>query len=283
VSEASGASGRIAAPGAELAYDEAGSGEPLVLVHGTGAEAASWGRSLTDLAEFHRVIAYDRRGYGRSAHPPVRDYRRHVSDLAAVLDHVGAPAHVLGWSSGGSVAVALAAARPELVRTLVLEEAALHGLRFPTASMLATIGKAKIAGLRGRPEQGGALFYRWASSLRDGSNGFDAAPEKDRKILLANSRASLAELEPNPYGLTVEYLPRRAIAALPMPVTWLLGEESMPWYARLHAHAVAAKPGIRTEWIPGAGHLMHVESPQAFTAAVHRAVDGGYRADPRRG
>ena len=88
--------------GRELAYDEAGSGQSLVLVHGTGADASTWQRSATDLATHYRVIAYDRRSYGRSTHRPVRDYHVHVADLAAVLKHVGAPAHVLGWSSGGN-------------------------------------------------------------------------------------------------------------------------------------------------------------------------------------
>ena len=62
-------------------YDELGSGRPLVLVHGTGADAATWGRTVTDLAQAYRVIAYDRRGYGRSTHDPVRDYRVHAGDL----------------------------------------------------------------------------------------------------------------------------------------------------------------------------------------------------------
>ncbi|WP_406430251.1 alpha/beta fold hydrolase [Streptomyces sp. NBC_00631] len=70
--------------GVDLACEERGSGEPLLLIHGTGAQAATWGRTVDDLAAAgHRVIAYDRRGYGASAHPPVRDHRRHVADAAA--------------------------------------------------------------------------------------------------------------------------------------------------------------------------------------------------------
>ena len=67
------AGGWIPVEGAELVYDEAGSGQTLVLVHGTGADASTWRRSMTDLAMHYRVIAYDRRGYGRSTHRPVRD------------------------------------------------------------------------------------------------------------------------------------------------------------------------------------------------------------------
>lgn len=53
----------ITVPGARLAYDEAGTGAPVVLVHGTGAQASTWGGTVEDLAAGgYRVIAYDRRG-----------------------------------------------------------------------------------------------------------------------------------------------------------------------------------------------------------------------------
>src|SRR2546423_8797261 len=84
--------GRIPVPGCELIYDELGTGEPLVLVHGTGAQASTWRGTVGDLAAGgYRVIDYDRRGFGRSTHRPVRDYRVHVADLAAVIEGVGAP------------------------------------------------------------------------------------------------------------------------------------------------------------------------------------------------
>lgn len=94
----------IPVPGAGLACDVHGTGEPLVLVHDIGAQASSWGRTAGDLAAGgHRVLAYDRRGYGRSMHLPVRDYYRvHIADLAAVIEHAGAPAQVVGWSSGAT-------------------------------------------------------------------------------------------------------------------------------------------------------------------------------------
>jgi pimeloyl-ACP methyl ester carboxylesterase len=265
------AGGRIPVDGAELAYDEAGSGQRLVLVHGTGADASTWQRSVADLATRYRVIAYDRRGHGRSTHRPVRDYRVHVADLAAVLEHVGAPAHVLGWSSGGNAALALAAEQPGLFRSLIIIEAPFQGLRRPTG-VFAADAKAKWAQLCGRPEEGAASMYRWLTGLRDGTNGFDALPTAQRQRLLAHSRVVLAESDPHPFGVLVEYVPLRKIAALPMPVTWLLGAESMPWYRRLHARVVAVAPSIRTEYIAGAGHLMPIEAPEAFVDAVHRAI-----------
>jgi pimeloyl-ACP methyl ester carboxylesterase len=262
---------RILVDGAELVYDEAGSGQPLVLIHGSGADAGTWHRNVADLATHHRVIAYDRRGYGRSTHRPVRDYRVHVADLGAVLMHVGAPAHVLGWSSGGNTALALAVKRPELFRSLILVEAPFHGLRRPMGVITAN-AKARLAQLRGGPEEGAATFYRWLTGLRDGGNGFDVLPAPERQRFLAQSRVMMAELDPHPFGPLAEHIRLGKIVALPMPVTWLLGAESMPWYGRLHACVVAVAPSIRTEHIAGAGHLMHIEAPEAFADAVRRAI-----------
>ncbi|MDX3228336.1 alpha/beta fold hydrolase [Streptomyces sp. ME19-01-6] len=151
--------------GVDLACEERGSGEPLLLIHGTGAQAATWGRTVDDLAAAgHRVIAYDRRGYGASAHPPVRDHRRHVADAAAMLERVAkAPATVLGWSSGGNIALALTAARPDLVRRLIVVEPPLHGLRHATAALPGVLARAKWAQLRGRREEGAEHFFRWAA------------------------------------------------------------------------------------------------------------------------
>lgn len=265
--------GRILVDGAELVFDEQGDGPPLVLVHGTGAQSSSWGRSVADLAGGgYRVLAYDRRGYGRSVHRPVRDYRVHVADLAAVLEHVGAPAHVLGWSSGGNVALALATVRPELFRSVVVLEAPWHGLRGVTPDMLAALGKAKIAQLRGRREDAAAQFFRWASGTRDGGNGYDRLTPAAQEELAGNAAVVLAELDPHPFGLMMEHVPTDRLGQVEVPITWLLGGESRAWYGRLHARVQREVPRVRTERIPGVGHLAHVEAPEAFAEAVLRAL-----------
>jgi pimeloyl-ACP methyl ester carboxylesterase len=259
--------------GATLAYDEEGAGEPLVLVHGTGAQASSWGRSVADLAAGgYRVIAYDRRGYGRSTHRPVRDYRMHIADLAALIEHVGAPAHVFGWSSGGNTALALAAERPELFRSLVVLEAPWHGLRGAEPAMLAALAKAKLDQVRGRRREAVASFFRWASGLTDGTNGFDRLPAEAQEELYANASIVLAELDPHPYGLMMEQVPTARLAAFPAPMTWLLGGASRPWYGRLHSRAARALPELCTEVIPDVGHLAHVDDPQAFAKAILRGL-----------
>lgn len=266
--------GRIPVPGAELVFDEQGSGTPLVLVHGTGAQARLWGGAVTHLAAGgYRVIAYDRRGFGRSVHRPVRDYRIHVADLASVIEHVGAPAHVLGWSSGGTTALALAVQRPELCRGVVVVEPPWHGLRHVTFDLAVMLAQVKLDQARGRLRQAAERFYRWVSGLRGGTTGFDALPVAEQDVLLGNARAALADLDPHPFGLLMEHIPTVMLATIPVPITWLLGTQTRSkWFYRCHAGAVRAAPGIRTERITGAGHFLPQEAPEQFAVTVLRAV-----------
>src|SRR3954453_13983676 len=105
--------------GAQLNYRTTGDGPPLVLVHGSATDLTTWDGVVAELAEGHQVITYDRRGYGQSTHKPVRAHRVPARDLVAVLEQVvGRPASVVGWSSGGNIALAAAVQRPDLFSAL---------------------------------------------------------------------------------------------------------------------------------------------------------------------
>jgi pimeloyl-ACP methyl ester carboxylesterase len=265
--------------GASLSYRVTGDGPPLVLVHGSGTDATTWDGVTAGLATEHRVIGYDRRGYGRSRHAPVRDHRVHARDLVAVLERVaGRPAVVVGWSSGGNVALAAAVERPELVAGLVVVEAPFHGLRHADRHVLATALRLKLTQLRGRRLAAAEVFYRFGSALRSGGNGYDLAPEEVRRNLRDNAEPVLAEWDPHPFGVMHEHVPLRAVAALDVPVTWVLGEESSPWLAGLHDRVVRRRPGTRTVRIAGAGHLTHLDRPAEFVAAVRDASREASRA-----
>jgi pimeloyl-ACP methyl ester carboxylesterase len=263
----------LVVPGAALHYRTRGEGAPLVLVHGSATDLTTWDGVVDGLAAGHRVIVYDRRGYGRSAHKPVRDHRVHARDLTAVLEQVaGQPATVVGWSSGGNIALAVAARRPDLFTALVVVEAPFHGIRHANGPVLATALRIKLNQLRGRPVEAAEVFLRFGSALRSGGNSYDNASEDLRANLLANSAPVLAEWDPHPFGVMHEHVPTRAIVTLPVPLTWILGGESLPWMAELHARIARRRPDIDTVVIPGAGHLVHLERPSEFIAAVRKTA-----------
>lgn len=116
--------------GAKLFYELAGSDDPLVLVHGSWVDHTSWQFVAPDLKRSFQVFTYDRRGHSLSERALGLGSRREdEEDLAALMEALNlAPAHIVGNSFGGSIALGLAARRPDLFRSLIVHEAPLMGL-----------------------------------------------------------------------------------------------------------------------------------------------------------
>jgi len=110
---------RAAPRATELYVEEHGDGETLLLHEGLGQAMWAWNEQVAVFAKRFRTIAFDTRGTGRSP-ALVREYSMadFAEDAAALLD--GRAAHVVALSMGGYVALTLALAHPELVRSLVL-------------------------------------------------------------------------------------------------------------------------------------------------------------------
>jgi pimeloyl-ACP methyl ester carboxylesterase len=268
-------------PGVRLHCEVSGVGPSLVLVHGSAVDGRTWDGIVPELAHDHRVIVYDRRGYGRSAHTPVRDHRVHARDLVAVLERVAAePAVVVGWSSGGNVALAVATRRPDLVRSLVVVEAPFLGQRFMDRSVLRTLVRLKTQQLRGEPVKALEEFLRFGSAYRTGGNAYDRLDDRHREELRAYPGPVLAEWDPHPFGVMHEHISTRSVARTTMPLLWILGGEGSPWIAKLHDRVVRRRPDIRTGVIPGAGHLVHLEQPAEFVAAVRDWAGTGTTPQP---
>lgn len=107
--------------GVKTWYEVDGEGDPLLLLHGGFCTNETWGMQRSALAAKYHVFLPERRAHG---HTPDVDgplsYHDMANDTAEFLDSVvGGPAHLVGWSDGGIVALLVAMARPELVRKIV--------------------------------------------------------------------------------------------------------------------------------------------------------------------
>ena len=130
--------------GGKLELRVSGEGSPVLLIHGTGG--AAWFGSVAHLASRHRVVDYDRRGFGRSTPLGVRGYLdAQVADAITLIEKLGLHnAVVVGHSWGGIVALGLAIRAPELVGRLVLMEPPLHAKSSPTPDFLAAFLKVQV-------------------------------------------------------------------------------------------------------------------------------------------
>ena len=100
--------------------DYGGSGAPVVMVHGLGGSIANWDVIGPRLTGEGRIVALDLPGFGLS--PPGRDWslQTHANAVVEVIEHIGAPAVLIGNSLGGLLSELVASSRPDLVSGLVL-------------------------------------------------------------------------------------------------------------------------------------------------------------------
>ena len=114
--------------GLQLGYEDDGSGLPLVLLHGLSMSLRTWDRFLPDLTRRFRVVRLDQRGHGESSHASgtyVLD--TYLADTIAFLeDIVREPSMLVGHSLGGVIAHGVAQMRPDLVRSVLLEDPPLY-------------------------------------------------------------------------------------------------------------------------------------------------------------
>ena len=112
----------IELPGVKTWYEVEGQGDPVLLLHGGFCTNETWGQQRADFAANHRTFLPERRAHGHT--PDVEgplsyhDMAQDTIDFLASV--VGGPAHLVGWSDGGIVALLVAIARPELVRKIVV-------------------------------------------------------------------------------------------------------------------------------------------------------------------
>src|SRR5258708_22427015 len=104
-------------------FEVSGKGDPVLLINGLSAPAASWALQAKALAPHFTVVTFDNRGVGETDLPgePVYSTGQLADDAAALLKHLKiARAHVVGASMGGTIAMEMALRQPRLVRSLTL-------------------------------------------------------------------------------------------------------------------------------------------------------------------
>lgn len=243
-----------------IAWEERGSGRPLLLIQGLGYARWSWEPVVPLLAEQYRVLFFDNRGIGESDKPEGPYSARVMADDALqVLDDAGVDrAHVLGASLGGMIAQELAVAAPERVDKLVLCCTTPGGAATVPMPQVTVDLFAEAATLP--PEVALRRFVENALSA-------DAAAELVQEIF---DRRVANPLDPAGWqaqaaaGLGFQGVDG-AIAAPTLIVTGTDDNVVDPRNADVLAEQI---PAARLERIDGAGHLFFWEQPDRFVRIV---------------
>ena len=240
--------------GARLYYEEHGSGEPILCIHGTGSSTQLWRAPAAALASRGRAIIYDRRGFGRSERPEpfVTNVREQTDEAAALLDALGAaPAVVIGRSHGGEIAAGLALRYPEHVRALALLEGG--GLLLSPAfrDWLAGVHERVFAAAETDMGTVGEVFLRTVL----GDAAWDGLPDDVRRVFTENGPAMVAEERGGLLGANASEL-----ATISQPTLVVGARDSGPAFAEATELTAKAIPGARLEWVEG-GHLVDAAHP----------------------
>lgn len=247
--------------GIRVHYADSGprDGVPLVFSNSLGTDFRVWDRLLPHLPEGLRIIRYDKRGHGLTECPAAPyAIETLVEDAAALIEHLGLPPCVfVGLSIGGLIGQGLAAARPELLRAMVLcDTAARIGSADLWDNRIEAINRGGIAAIE---EQ---ILSRW----------FTESFRTTRQDELAGWRHMLCRTPEDGY-LGCCYAIRDADfrasdPKLSLPVLVVAGEEDGSTPPALVEETAALIPGARFHVIKGAGHLPCVEQPEALGALI---------------
>jgi pimeloyl-ACP methyl ester carboxylesterase len=248
----------------------------LVLIHGFTASTRSWDALVPLLAGSHRVIRIDLLGHGRSAKPAgggytIPDQGRRVG---AALDRLGVrSATLVGHSTGGSVATALAEQRPGLVTALALIDT---GPRLD-----AFVSEGAVGNLLFTPVLGQLLWrlrtdglIREAASTAFSRPGFEAPQAVVDDVRGMTYHAFTATSRAVEDYLTERPVPER-LKPLGKPLLVIFGAEDRRWRPA-SADDYRVVPGARVETLSGLGHSPNMEDPPR-TAALLLAFAAEHR------
>lgn len=259
----------VEAGGVSLAFEEHGSGPTVVLVHGTATARSVWRETVAALGDGVRTIAYDRRAYGDSGAPEpyggttVGEQADDLAELIGALDAV--PALVVGHELGALTCLDLLLRHRPLARAAVLVE--------PSMLWLSHAGTDALGALREVVEK--AAFERGAGAAVEAF--LEAVDGPAALARLGEERLAAARAAPRAFAADLAAAAswpasRRELRTLQVPVTVIGGERSAPVRREATSELVALLPDAELLEVP-AGHLAHVEAPEAVAAAVRAVLE----------
>jgi pimeloyl-ACP methyl ester carboxylesterase len=263
---------RVGVGDVELHCEIAGSGAPILFLHGLGSCSEDWQEQIARFSNGYRAIACDLRGHGTSSKPrgpySIEAFAR---DIAALLRELkAAPAHVVGLSLGGMVAFQLAVDAPELVRSLVIVNS---GPAVPAETfkhrlpLYIRLVYAHTLGLRGMAEKMATRLFPKPEQVELRSAFVERLAANDKRCYLASLRAIFAGWS------VVDRLP-----GIRCPVLVLASDQDYTPVSLKQAYA-ALLPDSRVVVVPDSRHALPLEKPDEFNEAVADFLAGVASAD----
>jgi len=232
----------------------------LLLIHGNASSARWWDEIVPMLTGSHRVIRIDLLGYGRSAKPADRSYALpdQARRVGAILDRLGVNrVIVVGHSSGGAAATALAEQRPDLVAALVLINTGPHMGAYTAPPV--PIDPSQW------PDVTDEQLRQFASSGFS-REGYQIPLELLNQVRAMTFHSLTTTMQASRDYVKAQALPDR-LAPLGKPLLVIFGAEDRRWRSS-SAAGYRAVPGAIVEMLPGLGHTPILEDPARTASSL---------------
>ena len=228
-----------------------------MLVHAFSVDRRMWAPQVTALEQQYRVVRYDLRGHGQSAAAsvPFKAY----DDLRDVLDTLKIDrATIVGLSAGSEVAINFALTYPLRVTRLVLAAPGVTGFKTPPLTWFGPVGEALGKG------DAETAAKRWADTPIMALHTNKAAAATVTGLVVDNAKIwTMTRLEQPLAPPAIDRLPE-----IKAPTLVIVGDQDLP-HIREVAKLIADRvPGARLITVPGAGHIVNLDTPGPFNSAL---------------
>jgi pimeloyl-ACP methyl ester carboxylesterase len=258
-----GQNGTAAVNGARIAYDMAGSGPPVLLLHAGIGDRRMWDAQIPAFAQHFTVVRFDARGFGETRKPdaPFAPY----ADAIGLLDHLRiSRAHVIGVSMGSQTAIEAGIAAPERVSALV----AVAARTGTPVSPALRAGWDRVNELEEAGDIPGAVEYE----LRMWVDGPDREPDvvdpEVRERVRDMNAALFARDDVDGEEIPLDPPAAERLAEISAPILVVYGDKDVIDVRQTAGPLAAAIPGARLAVIPDAAHLPQMERPAIFNEIV---------------
>jgi len=251
---------------AEIAYDDIGSGLPVIFLHAFPLNRTMWEPQMGALVADCRCVAIDFRGLGESSDTPPYSVDRYADDVVGVMDTLQIDrAVIVGLSLGGYVAFAMWRRHPQRIRGLVLAD---------THAAPDTVAKAERRRMliELAESEGSTAIANMQIASIVGKTTREKRPDIYDAVHRMIAQAPVAGIVGALEAMIERPDSTPTLSTIDAPVLIVVGEEDAATPPREARTMHAAIPGSRLEVIRDAGHLSNVERPAAFNTVVREFV-----------
>lgn len=275
--------------GLQLSFEETGSGEPILAIHGIPTDYRVWSAQVEPFSRTRRMISYSRRYANPNSNQGNLDdstVENNSSDLLELINGLGLDrVNLIGHSYGGFVAIYAVSKHPEKFKSLILVEPAIPSLLVKNEKnpiqVLSFLLKNPKAASSARRFQSGKLkqclnaydqgrFDDAVNFFLEGIYEKEAGdvPAKIREIARDNGK-TVGELETEFPVFTKENA-----SSISLPTMLVKGQNSPDWLRAIVDNLSKALPRNKVKEVSNSGHLPHVENPEEFNSIVLEFLNG---------